>query len=111
MAHVYSIPPIDFRWQHLKTVGTSAAEIAAEETHAKVAGVETHSDPDLGEFMARWEEAKDLARDQGWDGEFREPAVVFWMPVEGTFEPGFVIKQDNNGTTFVVSPVPLPHLE
>ena len=35
-----------------------------------------------------------------------------WLPVWDTYEFsfGFVLKQDNNGTTFVVSPVPLPHL-
>jgi hypothetical protein len=27
------------------------------------------------------------------------------------FLPGFVFKQDNDGTTFVVSPVELPHLD
>jgi hypothetical protein len=37
--------------------------------------------------------------------------VVFWVPVEDSFRYGFVFKQDNNGSTFVVSPVPMPWYE
>jgi hypothetical protein len=34
-----------------------------------------------------------------------------WLPNESEFKHGFVLKQDNNGETYVVSPVELPWLE
>jgi hypothetical protein len=33
-----------------------------------------------------------------------------WLPYDTEFAYGFVWKQDNNGTTFVASPVPMPWL-
>jgi hypothetical protein len=55
--------------------------------------------------------SKELATENGWEGDFRGSAYVFWIPDEHNMRYGFVWKQDNNGTTFVVSPVPLPHLK
>jgi len=36
---------------------------------------------------------------------------IFGVPEEVTCQIGLVIKQSNNGTTFVISPVELPHLQ
>lgn len=46
-----------------------------------------------------------------WEGDLREPIKVFAVPGDGKTDVGFIWKQDNNGTTFVLSPVPLQHLE
>jgi hypothetical protein len=113
MWYAYSIPPIDFKWERLKTVEETAAEIAAEEAVAKVknggdGGVEG---PNTEEFLRAWESAKHEASRLNWEGDFRNDPVVFWVPVESEFEFGFVIKQDNNGSTFVISPVRLPHFD
>jgi len=45
-----------------------------------------------------------------WEGDLNEPIKVFTIPCEGETEIGFIWKQCNNGTTFVLSPIPLPHL-
>jgi hypothetical protein len=103
--HVYEIAPIDMRWDFLPTVESTSAEIKNQEDQTGREG-----DPASDEFASAWEDAQDLAAERGWDGDFRSPARVFWVPDEGEFHFGFVFKQDNNGTTYVVSPVELPHL-
>lgn len=108
--HVYAIGPIDFGWEHLATVEDFAAKLAAIDARVRVNGWS-------GEFInsemfiGLWEQAKEQAKAAGWEGDFREPPAVFFIPENSTFMFGFVIKQDNNGTTFVVSPRRLPHLE
>ena len=108
--HTYVIEPVDFGWDRLQTITDCAVAIGKDE------GANFLSDVDifgygLGGFRIAVESAMDAARKAGYDGEPRNPPAVFWLPVQDSFEPGFVIKQDNNGTTFIVSPVPLPHLE
>lgn len=63
---------------------------------------------DIQEFIRVWESAKDAARENGWDGDYRNPPAVFWLPDDSEFSYGFVIKHDNNGETFIVSPRELP---
>jgi|SRR5690554_755576 len=59
----------------------------------------------------KWEKAKHLiATELGWEGDYRLEPCAFVVPIEGAFDVGFVIKQDNNGCTFVASPVELNHL-
>lgn len=103
---VYAIGPIDHDWHMLKTVRETAAQIAGH-------GYESIEDFDLAggairSFLASWESAKQAARHHGWEGDFRHEPHVFWLPSEIDFVHGFVFKQDNNGTTFVVSPQELP---
>lgn len=76
-----------------------------------------YSCPDFETILSKYEKAKlDISstskqRGVAWELDFRGDPVMFSVPCESKFEVGFVIKQDNNGTTFVASPVPLPHLE
>ena len=99
---VLSIDPIDYGWELLKTVNQTRALIE------RLSGDDNISLPiGLITFESLWEEAQNLALAKGWEGDFRCPPVVFWFPTEECFEPGFVIKQDNNGHTFVCSPEPL----
>lgn len=106
--HVYMLPPIDFGWEHLPTVEKIAGEIAGNEARARV-----HEDFDevytADAFLRDFEHAKSLARDVGWEGDYRgdKGPRIFWLPGDGAFDFAFVWKQDNNGTTFVVSPAPL----
>lgn len=102
----YELPPIDFGWDFLLTVDETAAKLQRAED---VIGVTT-LEYGTRELAADWTHAKDLATEAGWDGDFRHPPVVFWVPCDTEFRPGFVFKQDDNGTTYVVSPTPLPHL-
>lgn len=104
--HVYEIAPIDLRWEFLATVDATAAEIKAQEKEIGQEG-----DPSTEQFSAAWESAQEAAGDKGWAGDFRSAPRVFWVPGDTEFDFGFVFKQDNNGTTYVVSPVELPHLD
>ena len=98
--HVYGCSPIDFRWEFLSTVSETSSVMHRADS------------PDSSdEFLARWEEAQAEAKRSGWEGDFRHEACVFWLPNVYEFWYGFVFKQDNNGTTFVVSPVRLPWLD
>jgi hypothetical protein len=105
--NTYEIGPIDMRWDHLGTVADKLAELRNAEREGGAEAL--HIGPD--EFASAWESAQEAASAAGWEGDFRQDPVVFWVPDDTEFSFGFVIKQDNNGTTYVVSPVELPHLE
>lgn len=109
----YSVPPIDFGWGHMQTVEEVAKRLAAEAATVAVKADSSHfgfdSGPDYEEFLRQWKSAQERAHDLGWEGDHRHAPVVFWVPTDNGFDCGFVIKQDNNGSTFVLSPVALPH--
>ncbi len=54
-----------------------------------------------------------LARNLMWEGDFRTPPHICFVPYPDAigFKKILVWKQDNNGTTFVVSEISLPWLE
>jgi hypothetical protein len=60
------------------------------------------------------ERAFSLARKIGWEGDIREGPYVIGLPVQqGDGGDTYIIlgwKQDNNGETFIASPVELPWL-
>ena len=103
--YAYEIIPIDFGWEHCPTVEEYYASLAKDEFHGY-----TRKDA-LAQFKRDFARAKELASDKGWEGDIRGDAHVFMVPAENEFLYGFAWKQDNNGTTYVVSPVKLPHLD
>lgn len=108
----YSIIPIDWSWEYLPTVEDVAQMFAKND--ATLALNDVNYDPImLPDFFQRFETAKQLASGQGWEGDYQGGAKprVFFLPSENDFEYGFAWKQSNNGTTFVVSPYPLPWLD
>lgn len=107
--NAYSIPPIDFGWQHLKSVSETLSDLSQADYEVAVQG--DIDNQTVREFLEGWESAKEAAAEVGWEGDFRGHPCVFWLPSEYDCEFGFVFKQDNNGTSFVISPKPLPHLE
>lgn len=110
--YAYEQSPIDHGWEHLKTVEEMAKELGATEAMLRARGENpAHADIYLlDEFLTHWHEAKDAALDVGWEGDFRHAPRVFWVPVDGQFTYGFAFKQDNNGSSFVVSPCEMPWL-
>ena len=46
-----------------------------------------------------------------WDGDIRSQGVVSFPSVNGGVSFGFLVKQNNNGDTFLLSPCRLPYLE
>lgn len=108
---VYSLGPIDHNWEYLRTVREVAVELGQSDAIQRLS---KHAFPCLGvdEFLDAWDDAQRSARNNGWEGDFRQDPVVFWLPTENPqFSFGFTFKQDNNGTTWVVSPVPLSYLQ
>ena len=106
---VYVTTPIDHGWERLKTVKETAADIAIHGS-----GFDETGDIDaeaVQQFLSNWASAKEAAQREGWEGDLRHEPCVFWLPGFGGFEYGFVFKQDNNGTTFVVSPQVLSGME
>lgn len=65
----------------------------------------------LKQFKNDFKHAQQLAGEKGWEGDFRGDAHVFMLPTENEFTYGFAWKQENNGTTYIVSPVAFPHLK
>ena len=109
----YHLGPIDSNWEYLQTVEAVAVDLATKEAQYAVGKNDPQFGPDLPltDFIRDWELAQEMARQAGWEGDFREPPRVFWVPCETAFVYGFAFKQDNNGTTYVMSPVEMPHLK
>ena len=102
----YSIEPIDFGWEHLIPVPNTLANL--------VKNTDENGDIDsaaIQDFLKAWDSAKTAAKQVGWEGDHRHDPAVFWLPSGGEFQIAFVIKQDNNGNTFVISPHALPWLK
>lgn len=112
--YVYELPPVDNGWFFSKTVDEVAHLLSEIHTKEKLEGVPVHNvfSPSVNDFIRDWESAKHAASEHGWEGDFRstDQRVVFAIPHEGDFQIGFVFKQHNNGSTFVVSPVEQLHL-
>lgn len=117
MKHGYRISPIDFGFRYLRRL-EEFRDLARLEDLAKYEGLgqyqgftSTFSRATLERFDLNFEAAKRMAADLLWEGDFREGPFV--MPVLVELEVGyaFVWKQENNGSTFVISPVPLPYVE
>lgn len=109
--YVYDIIPIDFGWERLKTVKETLSLLADSDSNEFDAPKHDINDKTVRDFIDMWASAKEAAAAKGWEGDFRHNPCVFWLPSEMDFVCAFVFKQDNNGTTFVVSPVPLPWLD
>lgn len=107
--YVYEVYPIDYWWDYLHSLSDVMARLSADSLHDE-ANEKGYDLSVVKSFVDDWESAKMAASSKGWEGDFRHKPVVFWIPIEDRFEHGFVFKQDNNGTTFVVSPVELPWL-
>lgn len=115
MTHfIYRIGPIDAGWDYLPTVEEVAKKVAIENIADATSKDPLHyeSYENFDKFMDAFRSAKSIAKCTGWEGDYRlyEGPRVFFLPSESTFEYGFVWKQDNNGSTFVISPIELPHL-
>ncbi|MEF2071648.1 hypothetical protein [Consotaella aegiceratis] len=111
---VYSTAPIDFGWALLPTVTEIASELAKIEAAEKIDGYGGGKDVGTAtEFLADFDRARELARQHGWEGDYRPDAKphVFWLPHENEMAYGFIWKQQHSGQTFVISPCPLPWLE
>lgn len=114
----YEIGPIDHGWELSETVSQFLRRIGESELLRNIERLH-HSKPngddfgdeviDASSFVALYQSAWSECGAAAYD-ELRQEPQVFAVPSEGMLELGFIFKEDNNGTTYVVSPVPLPHL-
>ena len=101
----YTIPPIDFfdgcigLEDYIKSYdGCDTGEFGMYQKNERINDIITKLIIGMSSF-------------EYWEGDIRGKIEVFSVPAEGMTEIGFILKQDNNGTTFIISPVPLPHLD
>jgi hypothetical protein len=102
--HLYRLEmPLDFGWDNLPIFDRYADACANESMH----------DPGFDAFVfhaklnIERDAVLDVARDAlHWEGDVRGYVHIFVLPgTEGSVIHGYVWKQDNNGITFVASPV------
>lgn len=109
--YAYHIAPIDFMWDALPTVKEFIKKLHDQ---YQVSNYEEYNDfPnfDCRKFLSDLKKGEEIAGKIGWEGDFRIEPHVFMLPLdELEFVYGFAWKQDNNGSTFIISPVDLPWL-
>jgi hypothetical protein len=101
--NVYRLPPIDHMWAALPTIADYRKSLVNEFEAAEVASQILA----LDEFLKN---SLQTAKEYGWEGDFRNEPRVFLLPLKSEFRTCLVWKQDNDGTTFVSSPIELPWL-
>jgi hypothetical protein len=114
--YAYDLCPIDWGWDYLPTVEQMAARYAENDAVKAIQGIEYLDGPFVEPFLEEFKQAQEAARAAGWEGDYRNdsrPRVLF-LPganMNCAFQHAFAWKQDNNGTTFVISPYQLTWLE
>ncbi len=103
--------PIDFNWEYMESVFDFAKKIELQSTPGNAMFFTTVFTQLMNKLSRQ-----DYLAESGcifWEGDFRNSPKVFMLPCfnRDSFLCGFAFKQDNNGTTFICSPMPLPHLE
>ncbi|EEC5248977.1 hypothetical protein ACR8TE_004698 [Salmonella enterica] len=120
----YSIPPIDFGWELTPTVESLIERLRETLTRIDVnrnyefeeggegTDITTYDGVyDIATLLRHFKEAQTCARRTGWQGDNAEKPGYFTIPDQDEFWVGFVFKQCKSGRTYVVSPIPFPHLE
>ena len=104
--YCYYIPPIDF-W-----AGAFNAKDLLVSTWDDEGGESADDVLAIAKELAKLESAAQRGfRAIGWEGDIVDGPFFFALPDEGSFSIGYVLKQGNNGATFVASPHPMPWLE
>lgn len=110
----YVLAPVDFGWELMDTVDERVCKLVSlERENFKNRECDFCDLTSVKIFLNNWEEAKGLATQAGWEGDVRfgNGPCVFDIPFSDGIETCFIFKQDNNGCTFVVSPVEMPWLD
>ena len=97
--------PIDFGWHLLRNI---------PETKELILKTSERPDIDIDSFNSKWIYANMSLMEHPWfQRPIRESVRVSWLPGldSDAFEPIFVVKINENGTTFVVSEFGIPWLD
>ena len=99
--HVHDMP-IDF-WEGWLTEDQYKSQLTADDDFGRASTI--------AEYEELRDEAFELARAKGWEGDIRQGPFIAGIPT-GDHTTGIMIawKQHNNGTTFIASPLKLPWL-
>lgn len=108
--HAYRIAPMDFGWERLVPVDEYVASLVKEDKEVRIE-TPTEFGMNVLIFYGFLHRALDAGRKVGWEGDFRGEPYVGFLPDPHEPRTYLVWKQENNGDTFVVSPVELPYLE
>jgi hypothetical protein len=110
---VYALSSIDLFWDHLPTVEDVAIKSASDAARAAVTKFDGDAYVSLNTdaFVKAFRSAQEMATKLGWEGDFSIAPRVLWLPDDGRFVYGFIWRQDNHGSTYVVSPRPLSWLD
>jgi len=111
----YIVAPMGTGWDYLPTVRDVLCQVAGEEP-SPYDGHHPGTAFDLNTrlvktFVDDVQLAHDLARKAGMRTHLMDTSRVFWMPTGTGMAYGFVLKEYNQSTTYVISPVDMPHLE
>lgn len=103
LLYCYHTPPIDFWYGALN--------------HEQLFDVIAHHSPSMRWLVDMLDEIEAVAsaaqsgfKQVGWEGDISEGPFFFFVPSELEMKCGYVLKQSNNGSTFVASPHPMPWL-
>ena len=103
----YAILPIDFYWSKLKSPGEVLREMTCD---VREMTCDDREIDELGYFLKDLTTAMDAFRSMGWRSTVVNEGV-FYVPFEDEFRYGFALKESDNGTTYIASPIPFPHYE
>lgn len=109
--YVYVMPPIDFGWEFCQSLPwllkreTNDLSISMDWTGKGCSSDYLDSWNDIAVLIKKANSLIILAGKYGFDGNLVENPVLIPIPGECTFDFAFAFKQENNGTTFIVSPV------
>jgi hypothetical protein len=109
--YAYEIVPIDFGFEHLRHVDEHRKALASRWAEATESDEREDAANACVAFDAFHKSALEAASGVGWEGDFRNGPYVGFIPDEGEMATYFVWKQDNNGTTYVVTPIEMPWLD
>lgn len=108
---LYHIPPMDAGWDLLGSVRDARDKILQNEFCRED---DAPCDQEMCAFDAVLDAALDAAlgeaRRMGWRGDFSVGPRLFWLPCDSVPIYGFVWKAQDNGSTYVASPIALDNL-
>ena len=114
----YFFPPLDWTFCFF-TIDEFKQRIKNYPDKTSLAKLISDEDEFINNIDLLLEEAEAASLKAGWNGDYRNPPMVFALPAgdacsnelnNGKALLGIIINQDNNGDTFVYSPVELKHL-
>jgi hypothetical protein len=104
----YHVPPIDAGWNDLETVYAVIDRKSGAITSDCIGAESIDATSALKKFLGDWKSVCNLAFQLGFTGKFRLYPCVLWLPDNKSgFGAAFVLKLDENGFTYVFSPVEL----